>query len=59
MTNNLKKAVGILNRLRERYSEYITEDEYFFLLDLVIKVEGCKPDEIITQSEQPLTEEEK
>lgn len=59
MTNNIKKAVGILNRLRERYSEYITEDEYFFLLDFVIKVEGCKSDEIIIQSEQPLTEEEK
>ena len=59
MTNNIKKAVGILNRLHERYSEYITDDEYFFLLDFVIKVEGCKPDEIITQSEQPLTEEEK
>lgn len=59
MTNNLKQAVGILNRPRERYSEYITEDEYFFLLDFVIKVEGCKPDEIIIQSEQPLTEEEK
>lgn len=59
MTNNIKKAVGILNRLRERWSESITEDEYFFLLDFVIKVEGRKPDEIIIQSEQPLTEEEK
>lgn len=59
MTNNLKKAVGILNRLREKWNESINEDEYFFLLDFVIKVEGCKPDEIITQSEQPLTEEEK
>lgn len=57
MTNNIKKAVGILNRLRERYSEYITEDEYFFLLDFVIKVEGCKPDEIIEHGEQPSTEE--
>ena len=59
MTNNIKKAVGILNRLRERWNESITEDEYFFLLDFVIKVEGCKSDEIIIQSEQPLTEEEK
>ena len=55
MTNNIKKAVGILNRMREKWNEPITEDEYFFLLDFVIKVEGCKPDEIITQSEQPLT----
>lgn len=59
MTNNIKKAVGILNRLREKWNESITEDEYFFLLDFIIKVEGCKPDEIIIQSEQPLTEEEK
>ena len=37
MTNNIKKAVGILNRLREKWNESITEDEYFNLLDFIIE----------------------
>ena len=38
MTPNQRKAIEILNRLRrsDKTEEYLSEDDYFFLMDFVV-----------------------